>query len=114
MKKRTLSVTLLSYLLIAMGTIGFVYHFSEFYKQHLFAYDDVWALGVRLLAIVAGVFMLRGKDWARWLAMAWIAFHVVLSSFHSMGEVAMHALFLVVFAVALFRPVANQYFRAKA
>ena len=35
------------------------------------------------LAIVCGVFLLRGHNWARWLALAWIAFHVVLSAFHA-------------------------------
>jgi hypothetical protein len=114
MNKRPLSITLLSYLLIAVGAAGFVFHFSESYKRHSFASDDVLVLAVSLLAIVCGVFLLRGKDWARWLSMAWIAFHVVLSFFHSMREVAVHALFLLVFAVLLFRPAASQFFRRRA
>ena len=113
MIKRPIPVTIVSYLLIAVGAIGFVYHFSEFYSRHSFASDDIWILVVRLIAIVSGVFMLRGKDWARWLAIAWVAFHVVLSYFHSMREVAMHALFLVVFVVLLFRPGASQFFRGR-
>jgi hypothetical protein len=114
MNKRPLSITLLSYLLIVVGAAGFVFHFSESYKRHSFASDDVLVLAVSLLAIVCGVFLLRGKDWARWLSMAWIAFHVVLSFFHSMREVAVHALFLLVFAVLLFRPAASQFFRRRA
>ena len=42
--------------------------------------------------------------------MAWIAFHVVVSYFHSMQEAAMHLVFLVVFAAVLFMPAANRYF----
>ncbi len=75
------------------------------------ASDDVLVLSVSLAAIVCGVFLLRGKDWARWLSIAWIALHLVVSFFHSMREVTVHALFVLVFAVVLFRPAANQFFR---
>jgi hypothetical protein len=112
MKRRPISVTIVSYLLIAVGAIGFVYHLAELKSSRPSEY--VWVLGLRLLAVVAGVSMLRGKDWARWLSIAWIAFHVVLSFFHSMGQEAVHAVVLVVFAVVLFQPAANQFFRGRA
>jgi hypothetical protein len=67
---------------------------------------------VRLLAIVGGVFLLRGRAWARWLLLAWLAFHVVLSAFHNRVELAMHAGLLVVIGFFLFRPKAAAYFRA--
>ncbi len=114
MTKRPLPVTVLSYLLIVVGAIGFVFHLSEPYKRHSFASDDIMVLVISLIAIVCGVFMLRGGDWARWLSMAWIACHVVLSFFHSLGQVAVHVLVLVVFAVVLFRPAANEFFRSRA
>jgi hypothetical protein len=112
MNKRPIPVTVLSYLLIAVGAIGFVYHFTELKSSHPSEY--IWVLVLRLLAIVCGMYMLRGKDWARWLSMAWIAFHVILSFFHSMWQVAVHALVLIVLAVVLFRPAANQFFRPRA
>ncbi|HVP53775.1 MAG TPA: hypothetical protein VMU45_02185 [Candidatus Eisenbacteria bacterium] len=112
MNERPISVTILGYLLIAMGTIGIAYHFAEFKSSRLDEY--IWVLLVRLTAIVCGVFLLRGSDWARWVAMAWIAFHVVISYFHSMQEVAFHAVVLVAFAVVLFRAAANRYFRGHA
>src|SRR5271165_450157 len=108
MNKRPISVTFLGYLLIAVGAIEIVYHFTEFKGTPHGEYAGV--LIVRLLAIVGGVHLLRGKDWARWLAMAWIAFHVGLSYFYSMQQVAVHAVVFVVFAVVLFRPAANRYF----
>ncbi len=37
--------------------------------------------------------MLRGSNWARWLALAWIAFHVFLSFLHSWQQVLVHCLF---------------------
>ncbi len=112
MNKRPIPVTILGYLLIAAGAMGIAYHFGEFNASRPGEY--VWVLIVRLIAIVCGVFVLRGKNWARWLSIAWIAFHVILSLFHSMGEAAVHALFLTVFAVLLFLPAANQFFRAHA
>jgi hypothetical protein len=111
MGKCPLSVTLISWLLIVVGAGGFVAHFYEAFKRHSLASDDVLVLAISLAAVVGGAFMLRGKNWARWLSIAWIALHVVVSYFHSMPEVAVHALFLVVFAVALFRPAANEFFR---
>jgi hypothetical protein len=71
---------------------------------------SVWIELVRLLAILCGVFMLRGRNWARWLALAWMAFHVAIS-FPEQGQVAFHLLFLVAVAWLLFRPDAGQYFR---
>ena len=109
MSKRPILVTILSYLLIAVGAIGFIYHFSEIKSSRPSEY--VWVLALRLLAIVCGLFMLRGKDWARWLSVAWIVFHVILSFFHSMQEVAVHALVLAVFVFVLFRPESNGFFR---
>jgi hypothetical protein len=57
--------------------------------------------------------MLRGRNWARWGALAWMAFHVVLSAFHSLVQLAMHSVFFAVIAYFLFRPAAKEYFRAK-
>ena len=110
MKKRPLAVTILSWLLIVVGLVGLVYHAQELDLRQPFQNDIVWVELVRVLAIVSGIFMLRGRNWARLLAMAWIAFHVVISIFHSWSQVAMHALILLVFAFFLFRPAANRYF----
>jgi hypothetical protein len=110
--KRPLAVTILACVYIAVGTIGFVYHFTEFRARDAFQYDAVWVELVRLLAIIAGAFMLRGHNWARWHALAWIAFHVVLSAFGAFHEFAIHCLFCAVIAFFLFRPDAARYFRA--
>jgi hypothetical protein len=112
MNKRPIAVTILACLLIVMGVVGIAYHFGEFRSTPPSEY--LLVLFVRLLAIVCGVFLLRGKGWARWLAIAWIAVHVVVSYFHSMQEAAMHLVFLAVFAVVLFMPAANRYFANRA
>ncbi len=113
MPKRPLSVTIIACLFAAAGLMGIVYHLKEFKPQHPFQYEIVWITLVRLLAVVAGVYMLLGKNWARWLALAWIAFHMVVSAFHSLPELAMHALFLAVFAYFLLRPAASEFFRGE-
>jgi hypothetical protein len=111
MNKRPLSVIVIGLLYVATGLLGLAFHLNEFNPQHPFQYDSVWVALVRLIAIVCGVYMLRGKNWARWVALAWIAFHVVLSSFHSRFELMVHSLLCATFAYFLFRPQASQYFR---
>jgi uncharacterized membrane protein len=84
-----------------------------FDRRHPLSNDVVLALIVRLLAVVAGIFMLRGHNWARWLAIVWIAFHVVMSAFHSVPSAAFHALLLAVLAYFLFRRQSTAYFRVR-
>ena len=74
----------------------------EFQARDAFQYDIVWVELDRLIAIVCGVFLLRGHNWARWVALAWIAFHVVVSAFHTFPEFAIHCLFCAVIAWFLF------------
>jgi hypothetical protein len=96
---------------IAVGIAGFAFHFSELRSKGAFQYDVLWAELIEVLAIVCGAFLLRGQNWARWLALAWIAFHVILSAFHALPEFAIHCLFCAVIAWILFRPQAVRYFR---
>lgn len=52
-------------------------------------------LGTHILALVGGVFVLRGHIWARWLCVAWMGFHVVLSLGHPWLQLTIHAIFFV-------------------
>jgi hypothetical protein len=107
--KRPFAVSVISCLFIAAGAVGFVYHFPQLLAHRS---DSVWIELVRLLAIVAGVFMFLGRNWARWLALAWMAFHVVIS-FPVAGQLAMHALLLALIAYGLFRADAASYFLSR-
>lgn len=111
MKKRPLAVSVLSCVFIGAGAIGFAYHLTDFTAQQPFQYELVWISAVRLAAIVAGIFMLRGNNWARWLALAWIAFHVAVSFFHSIQEIVVHGILFVLIVYLLFRPETRAYFR---
>jgi hypothetical protein len=56
--------------------------------------------------------MLQARNWARWLALAWMAFHVILSVGHPPQELIVHTVILLLFAYLLFRPEARAYFGA--
>jgi hypothetical protein len=111
MNKRPRSVTAIGCIFIVAGVIGLAYHGAEFKAQRYFDYENVWVLLVRLLAILGGVFLLRGSDWARWFLLIWIAYHVILSAFHSVFELITHSLLFAVIAFFLYRPRVSAYFR---
>ncbi len=111
MNKRPLSVAIISYLFIMAGAVGLAYHATEFNPQHPFEYELMLVLFVRLLAIVGGVFALRGANWARWLLLTWIAYHVILSGFHTLSELVMHGALLAVVAYFFLLAKESAYFR---
>lgn len=111
MKKRPLSVTIIGCLFLATGVIGLAYHLTELNSQHPFQSDLVWVWIVQLIAIACGVYILRGSEWARWLALVWMAFHVILSVFHSVFELVVHGLLFVALTYFLMRRPATEYFR---
>jgi hypothetical protein len=109
MKNRPLSITLISFVFIAAGAIGIIYHASEL--KDVAMPEVSWALLVRVLAIIGGIFTLRGANWARWLLLAWIIYHVILSFYHSTAELIMHLIIAIVVVFSLFHAHANAYFR---
>ena len=112
LNKRPLPVTIIACVYILVGAAGLVYHLRDFRATPAFQFDVLGVELIRLAAIVCGVFLLRGHNWARWLALAWIAFHVVVSAFHTWPELAIHCLFCAVIAWLLFRPESGRYFRS--
>lgn len=112
MNQRPVSITIIACIYLVMGAIGFAYHLIEYRIPHPFQYDIVWIELIFLLAGVSGAYMLRGHNWARWLAFAWIAFHVVLSVFHALSQLAIHSLLCAILGYFLFRASASRYFRA--
>lgn len=108
---RPMPVTLLAIVYMAMGAIGIVYHYPGFRSQQKWHQEDVWIELTEAAALIGGVFLWRGRNWARWLAVAWMAFHVVLSMFNTLREVIIHAILCAVIAWILFGPPGARYFR---
>jgi hypothetical protein len=110
MSKRPYSVTAISWLFIATGVVGFASHLSEFMAQRPVQYSILLLCFIAFLAILSGGFMLRGRNWARWLLLVWIALHVILSAFHRLSELLVHSLLFVVVAYFLMRRRSSSYF----
>jgi len=104
--KRPVSVWILSCLYIAVGIIGLAYYFPELMAHQD---DSLWIALTELLAIVSGAFMFRGYNWARWLALVWMAFHVAVS-FPVYRQLAIHLAIFAGIAWVLFRPNTRRYF----
>jgi len=110
MNKRPLSVVVIGWLFIVAGLVGLVYHAGEFRTLRPGQYSLVCV--VRVLAVLGGIFLLGGHGWARWLLVAWLAYHVVLSAFHhETAGLVMHAVLLAVITYLLCRPAAAAYVR---
>jgi hypothetical protein len=105
-RKLPIQVLVIAWLYIAVGAVGLVNHLP---RRMVFHEEDVWILLTELLAVLAGAFMLRGHNWARWLAIAWMAFHVALS-WPAVRQMAVHTLLLAAIIWLLFRPEARQFF----
>jgi hypothetical protein len=117
MKRRPLSNTNTGLVFIGMCSVGLVYHLLPLFKggageQHLPEQGLFWISSIRLAGLIGGLFLLRGSNWARWLLLAWMAFHVVVSLLHSVAEVIVHGVFLAVLLFLLFRPSASAYFKS--
>jgi hypothetical protein len=93
---------------LAVGTIGFVAHFHDLLAVPS---EGVWIELTELLAVVAGVFLLRRRDSARWLALAWITFHVILSAFGDVRQVVAHGILATLIGWLLFRQNSTRWFR---
>lgn len=106
LKKIPVSVIAIACLYLAVGIGGSVAHFGD-----RSAPDWIWVEITECLAIVCGVFLLRAQDWARWLAIAWMVFHVVIS-FGVLRQLAIHCLFLLLIVWCLFRADASRFFRS--
>lgn len=110
--KRPLPVTIVASIYLLIGIVGFIYHLREFRTNYGLHTDLLGIEVTELLAVLCAAFLLRGRNWARWLAAAWMAFHVVLSAFHNLPELAIHTAFLTVIVWLLFRADSARYFAA--
>jgi hypothetical protein len=116
MHKRPRSITVISWIFIVFGGIGFIASLLPYLElapaQRIAELKAHWILHLaRIIAVVCGVFMLYGFNWARWLLVAWIVFHIILSVLHSPLQLLMHTLIFSIVLYFLFRQQASAYFR---
>jgi hypothetical protein len=108
MSKPPIPVVIVVAVYLLVGVMGFVYHFKELTAGH----QDAIAIELtELTAVIAGVGLLMRKNWARSLALAWVVFHVVISLFHPLRELLIHAALCIFIAWLLFRPGTAQWFK---
>jgi hypothetical protein len=112
MRKRPWSITAVAFILALAGILDIVSHVPHLKPAQPFPYDALWPLALGAVAVVCGLFLLRRSNWARWVSVVWLAFHVVVGGLNSRQQLIVHGLLLVVFAYLLFRSEANGYFRA--
>jgi len=105
--KRPLAITILACVYLGVGTVGFAAHSADLLSRQP---DAVWVELTELIAILCGAFLLLGHNWARWLALAWIGFHVILSAFHSFREFGIHVIFCALIAWLVLKADAARYF----
>jgi hypothetical protein len=117
---RPRTITVVAWVFIAVGAAGLFKDLwplvtSNAAEQMAKLRADGWrdlvpAWSLRTLAIVGGVALLHGRNWARWLLAAWMLAHVAISLANSMTEVLMHLAIFTPLTVLLFRPAANAFF----
>jgi hypothetical protein len=108
MPPRPRSITIICWLFIVFGGIALIGGLvTTDLKSHWYIHLS------RFLQIVAGLFMLYGRNWARWLLVAWIAFHIVISALHSPMYLLLHVAIFSVLLFFVFRRPASAYFNAE-
>jgi uncharacterized membrane protein HdeD (DUF308 family) len=115
MVKRPRSITIISWIFIVFGSIALLSGILSIGEvtvaQRIAELKGHWYVHVsRIVQILCGVFMLYGFNWARWLLVAWLAFHVIVGGLHSKFQLIVHSLLFAVVVYFLFRPQASAYF----
>ncbi|QHT70864.1 hypothetical protein GXP67_31560 [Rhodocytophaga rosea] len=113
MKKLPIPILVVSILFILAGSIGFTYHVKEFYQPDVQVSQLLWVLFLRILAIVCGSFLLLRMSQARWLAIAWLVYHVYIGALNSTSQMIAHIIVLVIVTILLFLPISTAFFQKK-
>jgi uncharacterized membrane protein HdeD (DUF308 family) len=105
--KRPFEVTFLGWLFIVVGVSSTAYHLSR-------GPLDRWTFPMLLVgafAVTAGVYLLRGASWARWLVLAWLALHVVFGAVQGLSVAVPHVVLLLVVGYVLLGPRTYKYYQ---
>lgn len=113
MRKRSIPVIIVAGVLILVGGMGFVYHLKDVNDTGISIYESIWVLVLRLVAIMCGILLLYRINWSRWLAMTWLAYHVVIGAYNSTEQMITHIVFFLLVTALLYLPVSSAYFKNK-
>jgi len=122
---RPRSVTVIGWLSLVLGLLVLAALFpkspdaqrnmAQYGSQHPFLFARLWAGPV--IALVCGVFMLRGHNWARWLYVVSFGYNVIDNMAHSslrrLALASIPGLLIGAAAYYLFRPAATGFFRGR-
>ena len=116
MKNRPRSITIIGWLFVLFGSItllsGVLPIGDITFAQRVGELQSHWYVHLaRIIGIVAGAFMLKGYNWARWLLVAWMAFHIVVGALNGLVHFLTHVVIFSVILFFLFRPNASSYFK---
>jgi hypothetical protein len=116
MTRRPRSITIISWIFITFGSLALLVDLLPLLdaaaRRNATHRFEFWPIQIiQSLAVFCGVFMLYGFNWARWLLVVWVGFHVILSALHSTLELLVHGLLFAVVLYFVFRPEASAYFR---
>jgi hypothetical protein len=111
--KPPLTILIIGWLFVVVGAAGII---AGFWRSDLFAggslhSDDMWAILSGVVALAGGILVLRSIGLGRWMILAWLVFHVVLSWLHTFTELIIHAALLLLIGYFLLRPQASVFFR---
>ena len=121
MTRRPRTITLIGLLFVAVGVLGLLNdlwplvtsraaeQLAKFRSDGLADLSPAWAS--RVAAIVGGIGVIQGRNWARWLLAAWMIFHIGLSFLHSMSRLAIHLVMFLPILYLLFVGSSRQYFQ---
>ena len=119
--RRPIPITAIAWLFVAVGTVGMLrdlwplltpgaaQQLAKLKADGLADLGPAWTS--RLAAVIGGIGLLRGRNWARWLLVVWMVFHIGVSVLHSWGEVLMHSAIFPPILYFLFRGSSNPYFQ---
>jgi len=111
-ERRPRSIIVISLLFILLGAVTLVHAALELIDttDRLTDLKSHWMIYLSAIAaIVGGVFLFKGHNWARWLLVLWMAFHIVVGALHGIVPLLTHVVIFSVILFFLFRRAASSY-----
>lgn len=112
-RKPSASILCVAVLFLAVGVLDVWRGVAPLAGSGRLAGDDLLVLAIGVAALVGATYVLRGRNWARWLLAAWMALHVVISA-GKPAELGAHLAIFGGVAFLLFRARASAWFRPTA